>query len=78
MFGKGVYFSVFYCLCYVKDISTDMLEDQVMEERDPDLNEEEDIIMGAIREEHWRDVSEEGDDKKKIHALRWEVYIKKK
>ena len=22
MFGKGVYLSMFYCLCYVKDIST--------------------------------------------------------
>ena len=46
------------------------------EERDPDLNEEEDIILDEIREEHWRDVAEEGDDKKKIHELRWEVYVK--
>ena len=34
--------------------------------------------MDEIREEHWRDVSEEGDNKKKIHALRWEVYAKYK
>ena len=27
------------------------------EERDLDLNEEEDIRLDAIREEHWRDVS---------------------
>ena len=40
------------------------------EERYQDLNEEEDIILDGIREEHWRDVSEKGDDKKKIHALR--------
>ena len=66
-----MYFSVFYCLCYVKDISTYMFEDQVSEERDPDLNEEEDFRLDEIREEYWRDVSEEGDDKKKIHALRW-------
>ena len=26
MFGKGIYFSVFYCFCYVTDISTDVLE----------------------------------------------------
>ena len=39
-FEKGMYFSVFYFLCYVKDISTDMLEEQVLEERYPDLNEE--------------------------------------
>ena len=37
------------------------------EERYPYLNEEEYIIL---------DVAEEGDDKKKIHALRWEVYVK--
>ena len=52
MFGKGVYLSVFYCLCYVTDISTDMSEDQVAEERDPDPNEEEDIRLDEIREEH--------------------------
>ena len=35
-------------------------------------------MLDAIREEHWRDVAEEGDDKKKICALRWEVYVKYK
>ena len=29
-------------------------------------------------EEHWRDVAEEDYDKKKIHDLRWEVYVKDK
>ena len=48
------------------------------EERDPYLNEEEDIILDEIRKEHWRDVAEEGDDKKKIHSLRWKVYVKEK
>ena len=76
MFGKGMYLSVFYRLCYVTYISTDMLEDQVAEERDPDLNEEEDIRLDAIRGDHWRNVAEEGDKKKKIIALRWEVYVK--
>ena len=78
MFGKGMYLSVFYCLFYVEDISTDMLEDHVVEDRYPDLNEEEDIRLDAIREEHWRDFAEECDDKRRIHALRWEVYIKDK
>ena len=41
------------------------------EEIDTDLNEEEDIILDAIREEHWSDVAEEGDYKKNISALRW-------
>ena len=76
MFGKGIYLSVFYCLCYVKDISTDVLEYQVSEERYLDLNEEEDIILDVIMEEHWRDVSDEGDNKNNIHALWWEFYVK--
>ena len=32
--------------------------------------------MDTIREENLRDVSEEGEYKKKMHALRWEVYVK--
>ena len=76
MFVKGVCLSVFYCLCYFNDISTDMLEYQVAEERDPDLNEEYDIRLDAIMEEHWRDIAEEGENKNNIHALMWEVYVK--
>ena len=60
------------------DIYTYILEDQVSEERDPDLNEEEDIILDEMMEEHWNDVAEEGDDKNNIHALRWELYVKEK
>ena len=74
MFGRGMYFSVFYCLCYVKDILTYVLEEQMSEVRNPYLNEEEDIIMEDSREEHWRDIAEDGKDKKNIHALMWEVY----
>ena len=32
--------------------------------------------MEDSREDHWKDVAEDGDNKKKIHALRWEVYVK--
>ena len=70
MFGKGMHLYVFYCLCYAKDRSTDMSEDQVAEERDLDLNEKGDIILDAIREEPRRDVSEEGYNKKKVHDLK--------
>ena len=35
-----MYLSVFYCLYYEMDISTDMSEEKVSEERDPYLNEE--------------------------------------
>ena len=58
MFVKGMYLYLFYCLCYDTDISTDMSEEQVAEERYPYLNEEEDIRLDEIRKEHWRDVSE--------------------
>ena len=40
-----MYLSVFYCLGFFHEISTDVLEQQVLEERDPDLEEEEDIII---------------------------------
>ena len=73
MFGKGMYLSVFYFLCYIKDISTYMLEEQASEERDTDLNEEEDIIMEDSIEDNCRDVAEDDVDKKNIHALRWDV-----
>ena len=71
MFVKGIYFYVFYCLCYDTDITTYMSEDQVVEERYPDLDEMDDIRFDGIREDHWRDLAEESNDKKKIHALRW-------
>ena len=51
-------------------------EEQVSEERDPDLNGEEDIRMDEIRENPCRDVAEEGDNKNKIHALRWDFNVK--
>ena len=78
MFVKVMYFSVFYCLCYATNISTDISEEQVVEERDPDLNEMEDIRFDEIREDNWRDIAEDYDDKKKIHVLRWNVYVKEK
>ena len=34
--------------------------------------------MADSREEHWRDVAEDGEDKSNIRALRWYVYIKDK
>ena len=73
MFGKGMYLSVFYCVCYAKDRSTYMSEDHVEEGRYPDLNKEEDTRLDEIREEHMRYVAEDGEDKSKIHSLRWDV-----
>ena len=53
-----MYLSVFYCLCYEMDISTDMSEDHVLEEIYLDLNGKEDIRMDEIRDEHWGGVAE--------------------
>ena len=78
IFEKGIYFYLFYCLCYVKDISTDMLEEQVSEDRYPELNEMENIRMEDIKGEHWMDFAEDGEDKSNIHALRWDVYTRDK
>ena len=58
IFGKGIYLSVFYCLCYEMDISTDILEGQVSEERDLNLNKEEDIRMDEIMDKNWRYIYE--------------------
>ena len=58
-------------MSYDKDRSTDMSEYQVAEERYPYLNEKEDVRLDANREEHWRYLAEEGDNKRKIHSLRW-------
>ena len=46
------------------------------EERDLDLNEKEDIRFDNIWEDHWRYIAEENDDKKNIHDLRWDLYVK--
>ena len=36
------------------------------EERDPDLNDEEDIRMEDSREDHWNNVSEDGDNRRRF------------
>ena len=66
-----MYQSVFYFLLYVKYISMVMSEEQVSEERDMDLNQEEDIIMECGRDQHYSYVSNDGNDKNNMHALRW-------
>ena len=78
MFVNGVYLSVFYCLCYEMDVSTDMSEEQVSEERDMDLNEEEDIRIDEIRDEHQGGVAEEGENNNNMNSLRWEIYVELK
>ena len=63
-------FYVFYCLCFVYSISTDMLEEQMLEEIDLDLEEEEYILIMDSREYHWRDVAEYNDGySSKVHSF---------
>ena len=50
----------------------------MLEEIYPDLNEEGGIKMDEIRDKHCRNVDEEGDNKKKMHALMWDIYVKYK
>ena len=78
MFVKGMYLSIFYCLRYDTNLTTYYSEEQVVEERDPDLDEMDDIRFDEIREDRWRDLAEESNDKNNIHALGWCVYIKEK
>ena len=58
MFVKGMYLSVFYCLCYDTNLTTDYSEEQVVEERDLDLNEMDDIRFDKIRDDNWRNLAE--------------------
>ena len=43
VFEKGVCLSIFYCLCFVEDISENIAEKQVTEETDLDLEGGEDF-----------------------------------
>ena len=54
-----------------------MLKEKVSEERYTDLNEE-DVIIEDSKEEHWKDVYEDGENKSRIHALRSNVYKREK
>ena len=51
----------------------DMLKENILEEKDLDMNEQENIIMKSSREENWRDVAQYGQDKSNICALMWDL-----
>ena len=78
-FGKGINLSVFYCLCFVEEISVNIAEKQAMEERNPNIEQEEDLRISNDWVEHWKEVEEkENEERGKFHSLRWEVYMKQK
>ena len=77
MFEKGMHLSIFYCLCFVEDISENIAEKQVTEETDLDLEGGEDFRIYNGMEEHWKEVEEEDNqDRGKVRAMRWGVYMK--
>ena len=49
IFEKGICLSIFYCLCFVGDISANILETQATEEIYPDLEGEEDFRISDDR-----------------------------
>ena len=53
MFEKGLYLYIFYCLCFVEDISENMEEKKLMEETDSDLEGQDYFSVPGDREEHW-------------------------
>ena len=50
----------------------------MLEYRDPYLDEEDDIKIMDSRDENWRDADEDDDERGKINAMRWDVYMKEK
>ena len=54
----------------IPNISTYISEEHVVEERDPDLEEMEDIRFDKIRECSWRGLTEKNDDIKKLGSSR--------
>ena len=52
-----MYLSVFYCSGFVNEISMEMVENQALEERYPELEEKEDVRISVAMEEHRKYVS---------------------
>ena len=71
--------SIFYCLCFVEDISPDIAEEEVMEEKDPDLQCEENFRVSDDSYEKWKEVEEEDNDEMgKVNYQRLDVQTKEK
>ena len=55
MFKIFMHLSIF-CLYFFLQISMDMVEEQVMEETDPNLEGREDFRISEYMEDHWKEV----------------------
>ena len=51
MFVKITYFSILYCLCFVEQMSEDMVYNQGMEDTDPYLQGKENLMISDYGEE---------------------------
>ena len=50
-FGKVINLSIFYCLCFVEEISVNVVEKQEMEEREQNIQQEEYFRISNDRED---------------------------
>jgi len=79
---KGYYVSVYVILQFKTEDEFDNKEEQMELEIDPDEEEKDDIKIDDERERHWRNVFEDNeggvDEKAKLHAKRWDLYLHKK
>ena len=67
-----MYVFIFYCLCFVEDISANITEKQVMEETYPDFYWEKDFSIYDDMEEHCKGFKEEENEGRgKVNYQRW-------
>ena len=55
MFEKVFYLSIFYCLCFINDISENKVEEKLMEDIDSDLKREGYFRVYHDRDDHWKE-----------------------
>ena len=77
MFEEGMNFSVFYCFCFVNEISTDMLEEQLKEENTLTFIRRRISFFFDDRWKNWKNVIEDNNEYTgKVHDLRWKLHMK--
>ena len=70
-FWKGVCICLSFIFCAMLRIYLQICRRNRWRKREIQYpNEEEDTRLDVIRDKHWRDVADYGNDKKKIHDLR--------
>ena len=62
MFKEVIYLHLFYCLCFVNNISKYMLDKQSRKYRDPYMEVQYYIMLSGDIGNHWNDVVEENNE----------------